>query len=806
MSKPVLVALGASAGGLEALSEFVRALRPGLGASYVVVQHLSPDNSSLLTELLSRQTSLPVAVVESGARPLEDNIYITPPNHDIVYENGQLRLKEPSEKVGPKPSVNRMFHSLAAAGDIFPVGIILSGTGTDGAGGMAAIKAAGGMTIAQEPSSAKYNGMPLAAIYAEAVEHILEPYVMATNLVNLLAKGMEQKAEHSEQTAYYRIISIARSKSGIDLTHYKPATIERRIERRMHQTRCASMGEYADFLVENVEEVDAFIQDVLIPVTEFFRDGECFETLAQSLRNTLESFPKGDIFRAWVPGCATGEEAYSIAIVLEEINRGLKVPLRYQIFATDLDEGALVKARAASYSADSIKEMPAHLRETYFETQGERIKVLGHIRDRITFSRHNLIQDPPFSRLHLVSCRNLLIYFNSVLQKHVYDLFHYALLPRGILFLGKSESISDNNLFNLIDRSHRVYERNSLARRPAVLPFMHVVSTISSREKAETKAATGEQDVEQLAARSVAQFLAPRVMVVDHCDQLIYTSPLAKDLLSFKSHHPSLLIHELMPQPLRAELKAQLFKVRRSCQPGNSGFHSITLGEREFRFQLQILPLLPTSYEQLVIVVVERDPGALSVEIDAVSEHEHVISQLQHELNATQESLQTVIEELETSNEELQATNEELQSTNEELQSTNEELQTTNEELQSTNEELLTVNDEVLQKNEQLERLNNEFENLYQSSGIPYLILDKDLRVIRLHEGLSLLIRPGDVVEGLQVATLNWRVEFAIIQPLLQQAVERGAQNEVKVSLDDRGIAWWCVRTCLIAVMSPAQY
>ncbi|MCG8494852.1 MAG: EAL domain-containing protein [Enterobacterales bacterium] len=786
MNKPILVALGASAGGLEALSDFVKSLKPGIGACYVVVQHLSPDNSSLLTELISRQTTLPVLVVEGGVAPLVDQIYITPPNHDIVYERGKLLLKEPSEKIGPKPSVNRMFHSLAAADDIFPVGVILSGTGTDGAGGMAAIKSAGGITMAQEPSSAKYNGMPLASIYAEAVDHVLEPYQMADDLIGLLAKGMEQQVEHTEQTAYYRIISIARTQSGVDLTHYKPATIERRIERRMHHTHNATMGDYADYLPGHAEEVDAFIKDVLIPVTEFFRDRDCFEQLSESLRMSLDNFPKSDTFRAWVPGCATGEEAYSIAITIEEINKHLAVPVRYQIFATDLDEQALITARTGSYPYNSIKDLPRDIVKTYFEPTGETVKVLAHLRDKITFSKHNLIQDPPFSRLNLISCRNLLIYFNNVLQKHVYELFHYALVPHGVLLLGKSESVNDNTLFNVIDRSHRVYERNSLAKRPALLPFLNVSTAINLRDKSEKKIDDVELDLEQLAYKSIAYNLVQRVMVVDNQDQLVFISDAAKEFLSFKSHQPSLVIYDLVPQPIRAELKAQLFKVRRNRQLSNSGFHKVKLEGREVLIQFQVFPLLVNSFEQLVVVVSEREvvPDLLGAEMDA--EHEQIINQLQHELNATQESLQTVIEELETSNEELQATNEELQSTNEELQSTNEELQTTNEELQSTNEELLTVNDEVLQKNQQLEQLNNEFENLYQSSGIPYLILDKDLRVAKLHEGLCALINITEMPIGLHFSRLDWKISEGDLEALVNGAVSDGSISEIKVVLDQR--------------------
>jgi two-component system CheB/CheR fusion protein len=779
--KPVLVALGSSAGGMEALTEFIKNLKPGIDCAYVVVQHLSPDNSSLLTELLSRQTTLPVTVIDEDVKPEPDHVYITPPNHDIVYELGELVLKEPAEKIGPKPSVNRMLHSMAAADDIFPVGIILSGTGTDGASGLAAIKSAGGLTLAQEPSSSKYNGMPLASIYAEAVDHILEPGNMAKSLSELLKTGLKHGKKDTEQTAYFRVISIARSHSGLDLTHYKPATIERRIDRRMHETKTTMMGDYADYLTSHPEEIDTFIREVLIPVTEFFRDQDCFDALYVQLQQALDGFVGNEIFRAWVPGCATGEEAYSIAIMLEEINRQRDVPIRYQIFATDLDEQALATARQGKYALENLKAISDNTLQRYFEVIGDSARLNSSLRDHITFSKHNLIQDPPFSRLHLVSCRNLLIYFNNMLQKYVYELFHYALLKNGLLFLGKSETTSDSNLFNTLDRSHRIFRSNNVARPVRTLPFMPFTSTLATQNKAVVIEESPELDVERLAYKAIAHQLARVMVVVDNQDDVVYVSDAARSYLRFKTHHPSLTIHELVPQPLRAELKAQLFKARRNREPSLSGFHSVVFNDRETMVQLQVFPLVPNNYEQVVVNLVEQKQDAIlaPVDLDKLADDQVLlVNQLQHELNATRESLQTVIEELETSNEELQATNEELQSTNEELQSANEELQTTNEELQSTNEELLTVNDEVLQKNHQLEQWNTEFENLYQSSGIPYLILDRNLCLLRFHPDLEKFLDKPDYQVGTHVTNLNWRSEIPQLTELLKGTINKGGAYE----------------------------
>lgn len=778
--KRVLVALGASAGGMEALSGFIRHLKAGTGFSYIVAQHLSPDSTSLLTELLSRLTSLPVDVVDADVKPEPDHIYITPPNHDIVYEQGKLTLRPPSEKIGPKPSINRMLHSMAAAEGILPVGIILSGTGTDGVSGMVALKSAGGLTLAQEPSSSKYNGMPLASISAEVVDHILEPTEMARQLPGLVENRLKHGSVPTEKTAYYRIISAARSQSGLDLTNYKPATIERRIERRRLETHCDSMNAYAEYLSNHKEEVETFVREVLIPVTSFFRDQECFEALKSHLVEVINGLGRNEVFRAWVPGCATGEEAYSIAMLLEDIAREKDIQLQYQMFATDLDDQALQTARQGTYQLDELTAVSKSYLNRYFEVQGDSARVNARIRDRITFSKHNLIQDPPFSRLHLVSCRNLLIYFNTVLQSHVYDLFHYALGEGGLLFLGKSESINDSGQFSTVDRQHRIHRSNSLSKAMNRLPFMHFSPTYGPNENRPKPSQKPERDLEPLVNKAVAQSIASAMIVVNASDSVIYVSELARNILRFTTNNPSLTVYDLIPAPIRAELKAQLYKVRRDRTPSTSGTHIVEIDHETRSLQLQLMPLTPNNFEKIVIVLTENDVETQPLaQDDEHSEKQYqMVTQLQHELSATRESLQTVIEELETSNEELQATNEELQSTNEELQSANEELQTTNEELQSTNEELLTVNDEVLQKNQQLEQLNTEFENLYKSSGIPYLIVDREFLIQRIHSDLEPLLKEFRIDVGMHIAQLQWREPIPHLQDNLKDTLENGATHQ----------------------------
>jgi len=408
-----------------------------------------------------------VLTLSKDTEPEPNTIYIIPSNSDAVINKGVIKLLPPAETVGSKPNINRLFNSLATSEGSRAVGIILSGTGTDGTSGLIAIKSAEGITIAQDPSTANYNGMPLTSIQAHAVDIVLPPEIIAEKLQQICEGNLgfsKQTSNPTEHVAYHQIITLAQQKTGLDLTNYKPSTISRRIHRRMKLHQLKLMQAYYDFLKNNESEIEELIQDVLIPVTEFFRDSESFDQLSQLVEKTFSEHIDDGQIRVWVPGCATGQEAYSLAIMLEkaEINMGHSLP--YQIFATDLDDKSLHTARLGRYSKESLSRLPVDVVQNYFTVQGDQFQVKERIRNRITFAKHNLIKEPPFSRIHIVSCRNLLIYFNAELQKQVNDVFHYSLVNRGLLFLGISEAVSNEGLFTCLSKSARIYQKKRSAR------------------------------------------------------------------------------------------------------------------------------------------------------------------------------------------------------------------------------------------------------------------------------------------------------------------------------------------------------
>jgi len=475
-NKPFFVAIGASAGGLEALTSLVSHLPEDSGYFFIVAQHCAPDRKSLLPELLEQKTNLSVSNLSETTTPEPNVLYIVPSNKDAVIENGRIILLSPMDKQGSKPNINRLFNSLAVSEGSKAVGIILSGTGSDGTSGLIAIKSAEGVTIAQEPASASYDVMPLSSIQAHAVDIVLPPKEIAQRLLKICQGNLEftnKNNSPSEHVAYHKIIQFTHKTSGIDLAQYKPSTISRRIQRRMEQNKISTMEEYTSFLEQSNDEVENFIADVLIPVTEFFRDKAAFEILAETIQSMVNEHRRNEAIRIWVPGCATGEEAYSIAILMEEASKHCESVFSYQIFATDLDNKSLQIARLGLYSKETLNNLPKPLLKTYFSQKGENCQIVERLRNHITFARHNLIKEPPFSRINLISCRNLLIYFNSLLQKQINDVFHYSLLSNGVLFLGSSEAANDNTLFNCIDKSARLYKKKPLSHKRITLPFMH---------------------------------------------------------------------------------------------------------------------------------------------------------------------------------------------------------------------------------------------------------------------------------------------------------------------------------------------
>ncbi len=730
------VGIGASAGGLEALREFVGKLpKTGLmNLTYVVAQHLSPTHQSMLVQLLGRETDIQVCELSNNLKPEANMLYITPPNSDVYVESGRLQLRKPLSEFKPKPSVDYFFATLAEDQTDRVIGIILSGTGSDGAHGVRAIRAAGGITIAQEPSTAKYDGMPSSAIETGCVDAVLAPDKMGRGIEKVLSspRSLKLLQEEHQRTDIQELMFLVKQRCGVDFKDYKTGTLHRRISRRMAACATHELNEYVDYVRANPKELDALYGDILISVTNFFRDTEAFDSLKREVEKILAAKGPEDTIRVWIPGCASGEEAYSIVILFAEAAGGLAKlsDYNFQMFATDLDADTLTMARKGQYSDATLQKLSPELRDKYFHHREGNREILKGVRDLVLFSRHNVLEDPPFMRLDLVSCRNLLIYFNNNLQHNVLSLFHYALGEKGILFLGQSESLGhSSNLFITADSKAKIFRRKLISSAEHQ-PFRRTSAASSSpiARLPSTRAAGGIHELPD----AIVQALAPNSLLVDeNLDVLrIYGDMHAYTQLSPGSASMNLV--SIARKEFRQELRALAYKTLREQSTHNSLRKNLKDDAQHQRVDITIRPLrTKTSEQSLLLISFEPHKSEeLRPIVSDVDTAEHpLIAEFEQELNSTREHLQTVVEELETSNEELQSTNEELQSSNEELQSSNEELETANEELQSTNEELLTVNEELQIKTLELTEANTKLVNVKESFDFPLLMVDAKQRI-----------------------------------------------------------------------------
>jgi two-component system CheB/CheR fusion protein len=749
---PIIVGLGSSAGGLEALRLFLSNVPAERGdIAYVVVQHLSPNHKSMMLELLSRETPFDVLDVKSGLLPKANTIYITPPDRDVTLVNGLFHLDKPSEnRIGPKPSIDKFFISLAQEQGERAVGVVLSGTGSDGSQGLRAIRAEGGITIAQKPEEAKFDGMPMAAIQTKGVDYVLSAEEMGQEIIHLLRNPRSLRVEKAEESEMQSILTSLQERIGVDFSQYKKSTITRRIERRMAAIKSATLKEYSAYLKENSDEVDLLYRDMLIGVTDFFRDKEAFEALGERLQDYIQAQPIGDSFRVWVTACSTGEEAYSIAILLDEI-MGARTATHIKIFATDIDEVSIKKAREGVYPEIVISNMSKERLKRYFTQRGNEVEVKPFLKERVIFSRHNIMSDPPFVNLDLLSCRNLLIYFENDLQKRIFTTFAYALKTNALMFLGKSETVSaSSDYFATIDAKNKVFQaRTTNESRKLLYPQM--ISRGKYVRPTQIAAKRQMGTIEDAIRQTLFDFYDDKCAVIDNDFNVHYIKGNLNGLLSL----PSGLVHnnilKMLPDGLSLEVRSLVYKANKDDTE-----HVFPLiaerVEANQRIKIKLSPLENYHGNYLMFL--------LSFELDSIKTQAQIISaehvnddrmqHLEQELMTTREHLQTVVEELETSNEELQASNEELQASNEELQASNEELETTNEELQSTNEELQTAYAEIralyekqnIQKNhladraEELSILRNELDVQYH---FVKQVLDAEKNIVLVTDGKSLI-------------------------------------------------------------------
>jgi two-component system CheB/CheR fusion protein len=709
-----VIAIGASAGGLEALQEFLTEFPTNIkNVTIIIAQHLSTTHKSMLVQLLRRNTLLPVNDAKQGAALLAGEVYITPSDTEISVSEGKFILHKPKKNFSPKPSIDILFQSLAADQKKNVIAIILSGTGSDGTVGIKAIKEAGGLTFAQDPKTAKYDGMPSAAIESGQIDFVLSPADMGAKIKELLLSpetaGLKKAVTASAASAMDRLFRLLQLRTGINFTDYKKSSFCRRVEKRMELVKISSLDNYISFVEKNPDELDALLDTCLIGVTSFFRDKEAFDSLKKHLAKIIKDKAPGEPVRIWCAGCSNGEEAYTVAIIAYGLLKEKQQQHTLQIFATDINEKALAFARQATYSANTVKGLPKQLTETCFIKKGDKYELVKALRATVLFSKHDLTNNPPFIKLDLITCRNLLIYFNPVLQQHVIPVLHYALNPDGILMLGKSESIGQfTDLFSVLDKKNKLFQRihgSAIHSLHFTTIMKQTQSLFSSKIKKEQ---TGLSVAEMVKETLFNTFEHPYVVINDNYDiQEIYGD--VSPYLSLQSGLMNISILKLVNKELLAELRSIISKSVKDKQPQRTNFKKYQLAGNTRYIRLSVKPLIYLQPEDhLFIVIFERYELSESLERNNDAGEDKKADagyrDLENELAVTTEHLQTYIEELESSNEELQLLNEELQSTNEELQSASEELESSNEELQSANEEIQSSYAELKNIHEELEK------------------------------------------------------------------------------------------------------
>ncbi len=739
-----IVGLGASAGGLEALTSFFKAMPDDSNAAFVVVAHLSPTHISLMPELLQRVTNMPVHHITDGTKVEANHVYVIPPNWDLSITHGRLQLLKVAKNREAHLPIDSFFRALASDCGNQAIGIILSGTGSDGTLGLQAIKQGLGMTMVQSEESAKYDGMPHSAIASRVIDFILPPEEMPAQLLAYLGQN-----QHTSPLLPYsalpsdtlqKIFMVLRARTHHDFSLYKPNTICRRIERRMHVNQITAISDYLRYLQENEQEVLVLFQELLIGVTNFFRDEEAFIALSQALMAMLRDKPDDYNVRIWVTGCSTGEEAYSIGILLLECMEELKRHFPVQIFGTDIDEQAITIARSGIYPAGITENVsPERIRRFFNHEQDGRYRIKKQVRELLVFAEQNLIKDPPFTKLDLICCRNLLIYLGPELQQRLMPMFHYSLKAHGILFLGTSETTgSQSDYFTTLDKKWKIFQStHATLKNNLPLIFPSFSPEPRGTETAMTDSINKIEEISgfQMVAAILQESDAPPCVIIDNSNNILYVHGKTGKFLEPAEGKVSVNVLEMVKQGLKKELADAIRRVHQYKQEVTAKGLHIPFGDKNISLTLVVKPILtPTVMRGMLMVIFDElseGAGSGRQRKTSAKKKTKTIDELEQELKYTRDNLQTTIEELETSNEELKSTNEELQSTNEELQSTNEELETSKEELQSLNEESSTVNTELQSRLDDLTNANDDMKNLLDSTDIAIIFLNTDICIRR---------------------------------------------------------------------------
>jgi len=815
-----IVGIGASAGGLEAFTGLLKALSPDLGMAYVFVPHLDPTRESAFTQILARSTSMPVIQITDGLEVERNRLYVIPPNRDLTIANSRLHIanRNKEEPRSVNMTIDIFFRSLAADQGSNAIGVILSGTASDGTLGLTAIKGEGGITFSQDTGSAKYDGMPASAIAADCVDFVLPPEGIAAELARIRQHSyvVGPYIEPTEvdgkgiDTYMSQVFRLLRRATKVDFSEYKPPTIGRRIQRRMALHKIESIGEYVNLLHRDRAEVNALYQDLLINVTSFFRNPEAFDTLKQIVypailhaRNSSSS-----PIRIWVPGCSTGEETYSHAISIVEFLGEERTEVPIQIFGTDLSETAIQRARAGIYKESIEADVsPVRLRRFFHKADGG-YQISKTIRDLCIFSTQNVFSDPPFSRMDLVSCRNVMIYLSQALQKRVIPIFHYALNPTGFLMIGSTEGLlgAGSELFEMADKKQKIY-RKKLISTPVTFGFSvghpeHETEGIEVSAPPEKQSETSKAPIElqrEADRLLLARYTPPAVVINDQLE-ILQSRGRTGAFLELPAGKASLNLLKMARPGLLFELQSAIDEVRKNGVEAKRVNVHIESNGNTRQITVRVVPFkTPVQDQHSFLIIFENQPSELQpngpllppkpLTESEISEKDKQIAQLKQELAATKEYLQSIIETQEATNEELQSANEEIQSGNEELQSTNEELQTSKEELESANEELHTVNEEMQHRNELLTQLNNDLTNLLNSVNLPMVMVGADLSVRRFtpQATATLGLMASDV--GRPIPRLKLKIDVANLEQMMLDVIQEVQARQYRVQ-DHEG--HWC--------------
>jgi two-component system, chemotaxis family, CheB/CheR fusion protein len=786
-----VVGIGASAEGLEALEQFFGHLSPDTGMAFVIVQHLDPTGHSSMPEILTRFTKMPVRVAEEGMRVAPNSIYLIPPNKSLGIQKGVLFLQEPARPPGLKLPIDFFFRSLAADKGADAIGIILSGTGTDGTLGLREIKAESGMILVQDPVSARYDGMPRSAIDTGLVDLVLKPEDMPGKLDQFLkhletSGAMFGTAIEESIEPLQEIFTILRTRTGHDFSKYKIATVRRRLQRRMSVNQISDISGYAKFIRENEMESNALLRDLLISVTSFFRDPEAFEALKLRLKEILRNKPQGADFRVWVAGCATGEEAYSLAIIIFECLEELKKQVQIQMYGTDIDVDALQRGRAGLYPANIAADVTPERLKNFFLREKEAYRVKKELREVMVFAPQNFIKDPPFSRMDLICCRNVLIYLDNEVQRKLLPLLHYALNPGGILFLGPSETAGDAaDLFTTLDRKWKIFQRREVTVPADRLQFPSAFAPVRGHvDKAEREAP--QTRILELAEKIFLDNYAPTFAVIDDKYRLVLVRGRTGKYLEIASGQKDWTILEMAREGLRTELGSAIFRANAEKRKiVRENVRVKTNGDFQM-INLTIAPLHDPGIPSGLLMVIFQEASEV---IEGSGTHRAAsqkhATRLEEELKLTKENLQSTIEELEATNEEMKSANEELQSNNEELQSTNEELDTSREELQSLNEELSTLNAELRDKNELLVKANDDLKNFLNRTDIAIIFLDEELKIRSYTPATTDVFNIRNIDIGRPLEDITSRLDYAGVTDDARSVLRTLTPKEIEVQRKD---------------------